>query len=111
MASVVAVQRSASSAALVLRLRRPTRALRCSARTVASSALDAVKAQIASAPVVVFSKTYCPCVAWRPCPPAQARGVRMSALTHPGSYCTAVKGLFNTLNVKATVIELDKLGA
>jgi len=61
--------------------RRSPRAL---VRTFAS--MDSVKSTIGSAPVVVFSKTYCPCVATCACGRARTRGPRV-CLTAPQTWC------------------------
>jgi len=74
--------------------------------------------QIKSAPVVVFSKTYCPYAppVFLPC-----RSMRFAALaTSPSPpwpeapsrprYCVSVKALFTNENVRnISIVELDKL--
>lgn len=53
-------------------------------RHMSTEPTDFVKAEIGSADVVVFSKTYCP-------------------------FCTATKNLMNDLDINAKVIELDEV--
>ncbi len=55
-----AVQRTVGSTALCSRRVRVSRASAMVPVRAMASVTDAVKATIASAPVVVFSKTYCP---------------------------------------------------
>lgn len=64
----------------------PAPAVRRPAVRTFASAVDAVKEKIASEKVIVFSKSYCP-------------------------YCVSVKALMTSVSVKATIIELDEVGA
>ena len=97
-----ALSRSLSAPLALPRVRQPG-----AARTFAS-ALDTVKEKIASEKVVVFSKSYCPCVLLR------SLHLRLPLPTRvrcPRRYCVSVKALMTNVSVKPTVIELDEVGA
>jgi hypothetical protein len=119
MSSLALAQRCHSFA--VRAQRSSPRARVLSVKAMASST-DAVKAAIASAPVVVFSKTYCPCVCCPLCAGETPLTGRAGCLTYGGDclsfsppahhrHCTAVKGLFSQLNVPVKLVELDVVGA
>lgn len=55
--------------------------------------------------VVVFSKTYCPSVKFL------RRSCFFAHTIFLNRYCTRVKGLFNSIGVKAVVYELDTMSA
>jgi hypothetical protein len=72
---------------------------------------DTVKEKIACSPVVVFSKSYCRASGGAPRGQGCARVHSRSRAAPPAAYCVSVKALMTNLNVKATVIELDQVGA
>ena len=98
-----ALSRSLSAPVALPRLRQAGGAVRTFA-----SAIDTVKEKIASEKVVVFSKSYCPCVLLR------SLHLRLPLPTRvrcPRRYCVSVKALMTNVSVKPTVIELDEVGA
>jgi hypothetical protein len=95
-----ALSRSLSVPAALPRVRASAGAVR-----TYSSALDTVKEKISSEKVVVFSKSYCPCV------PRTERVALSSDARALLSYCVSVKALMTNVSVKPTIIELDEVGA